>query len=314
MFAGLVRAENGSPKISVRPFVNLNRTFLALVGVLALAAFARAIFFAGFFGSDDLRYALRGTELTLGIWRPSELVGELRYGINIPIALFIRLFGTNDLAFSGWSLFCSMAEVALVFGVAHYVWGLRAAVLGGTVIALAPIHVILGSSPLADAPLAFLFSVALVSFFFAEQSGKRWLYIVTGIAVGFSWWVKPVAAVPFAVTFAVYALVWRVWRRSWLLIFVAGGCVIGLELAMFWAKFGDPLYAINAMRSGLNANYIGIQSDPLWGSTSPFFYFRQMFLDGRDMWLAPYLALAGLLLLAREELRRDERRFGSRYV
>ena len=74
-------------------------------------------------------------------------------------------------SFTGWSLVCSMAEVALVFAIANYVWGLRAAILSGTVIALTPIHVILGSSPLADAPLAFFFSLALVSSFLAEQSG-----------------------------------------------------------------------------------------------------------------------------------------------
>jgi Dolichyl-phosphate-mannose-protein mannosyltransferase len=290
------------------------RPILWLFGILALAAFARAIFFAGFFGSDDIGYATRGAEIASGIWRPSQAVGELRYGINIPISVFVRVLGTGDIAFSAWSLVCSLAEIGLVFVVAREVWGVKAAVLSGVVMALAPIHIILGSSPLADAPLAFLFSLALTSFFFAERSGKRWLYVITGVAAGLSWWVKPHAAAPFVMVFAVYALVWRAWRREWLLVILAGACVVGLELAMFWAKFGDPLYAIKAMRSGLSANYIDTKAEPLWGSTSLFFYFRQMFLDGRDMWIAPYLAVAGLLLLARTRLRDHKIDFGSGYV
>jgi hypothetical protein len=290
------------------------RPILCLFGILALAAFARAIFFAGFFGSDDIGYATRGAEIASGIWRPSQAVGELRYGINIPISVFVRVFGTSDITFSAWSLVCSLAEIGLVFVVAREVWGVKAAVLSGVVMALAPIHIILGSSPLADAPLAFLFSLALTSFFFAERSGKRWLYVITGVAAGLSWSVKPHAAAPFFMVFAVYAVVWRAWRREWLLVIVAGACVVALELAMFSAKFGDPLYAIKAMRSGLSSNYIDTKAEPLWGSSSLFFYFRQMFLDGRDMWIAPYLAAVGLLLLARTRLRDHKIDFGSGYI
>ena len=145
-------------------------------------------------------------------------------------------------------------------------------------------------------------------------SGKRWLYVLAGVVAGFSWWVKPHAAAPFVIVFAVYALVWRVWRREWLLVIVAGASVVCLELTMFWAKFGDPLYAIKAMRSGLSANYIDIKAEPLWGTTSLMFYFRQMFLDGRDMWIAPYLTVAGLFLLARARLHDHKIDFGSGYV
>jgi len=39
-----------------------------------------------------------------------------------------------------------------------------------------------------------------------------------------------------------------------------------------------------------------------------------MFLDGRDMWVVPYLGLAGLLLMVREEIRGRHLDFGSRFV
>jgi len=86
-----------------------------------------------------------------------------------------------------------------------------------------------------------------------------------------------------------------------------------LELAMFWAKFGDPLFAIKAVLSGINRHYVQALAIR-WGSDSPWFYFRQMFLDGRDMWLVPYFALAGLLLLARERFRGNAMHPGSHFI
>lgn len=288
------------------------RTVVSFLGVLALAISARVLFSPGFTGTDDVVYAIRGAEIASGIWRPSYDVGELRYGVNLPISFFIRFFGATPFGFNAWSLLCSIAEVSLVFWLASYIWGLRAAILSGLIIALTPIHVILGGVPLADAPLAFLFSLALVSFFYAERAGKTWLYVLAGAAAGFAWWVKPVAAIPFALIFVVYALVWRVWRREWLLVIAVGAGVVALELTMLWIKFGDPFYSINASRIGLSRTHM--QSDLLWGSRSPLFYFQQMFLDGRDMWITPHLALGGLLFISHDQWRRGKVNFGSSYV
>jgi len=55
------------------------------------------------------------------------------------------------------------------------------------------------------------------------------------------------------------------------------------------AKFGDPLYAIKANFSGVNRYFVN--NDAPWGDHNPWFYFDQMFHDGRDMWIVPYLAV-----------------------
>ena len=281
---------------STAPIEFTKHHFALLIGVLLLAAGARVLFLPGFAGGDDVMYAHRATEIALGIWRWSDYFGELRYGINLPISFFVSIFGANLVGFVAWSFICSLAEIALVFVIAHYIWGLKAAVLAGFLIALTPIHINLGSSALGDAPLAFLFTLALVSFFFAERSSAKWLYFVTGVAVGFSWWIKPIAAVPFALTFAVYAVIWRLWRREWILAILGGGLTVCLELVMLWSQFGDPFHSIKANFSGVSHYFI--QSNAPWGSHSPWFYFRQMFLDGRTMWIVPHFALVGLLFFA----------------
>src|SRR5262249_19008668 len=160
---------------------------------------------------------------------------------------FVSVFGTSGLALSGWSLVCSLIEVGLVFTFAHSVWGRKEAIVTAVLMAIAPLHVTRAARTLADAPLAALFSLAFVSFFFAERRRPPALYIVAGLAAGFSWWVKSQAAIPFFLALMLYALVWRRWRLEWLLTIGACGCAIALEFTLFWAKFGDPLFAIKAM-------------------------------------------------------------------
>src|SRR5206468_1666822 len=67
-------------------------------------------------------------------------------------------------------------------------------------------------------------------------------------------------------------------------------------------------YAIRLILDGVDRNYI--QSDSPWGSSAPSFYFRQMFLDGRDMWILPHAAVLGLALLTIGWIRRG--RFETR--
>ena len=286
----------------------------SLFVILVLAAIVRILFSPGFTGSDDVIYAIRGTEIASGIWRPTDYFGELRFGINIPIAFFVKILGANLVGFVAWSFVSSLAEIALVFVTALSVWGVRTAVLAGVLVALTPIHVGLGSCALADAPLAFLFTLAVVAFFFAERSRAKWLYFATGAAIGFSWWIKPIAAVPFALIFVIYALIYWRWRREWILVFLGGIFAVAIEFAVLWIQFGDPLYTIKANLAGVNHYFV--KSDAPWGSHSPWYYFRQMFLDGRDMWIVPFLAIGGLFLVVRGETKRgiENAASGSRYI
>jgi 4-amino-4-deoxy-L-arabinose transferase-like glycosyltransferase len=271
--------------------------WLWLAAVVGLAVVVQLLFAPGRYGTDDVLYALRGAEISSGIWRPGQNVGEIRYGVSQPIAASIRMLGRNEAALIGWSFLCAVAEVAVVYVVARKAWGTKAAVLSAMLLAMAPLHVILGDLSLADAPLAFFFTVAMASFFHAEQQRSRWAYVVAGIALGLSWWIKPHAMVPFTFVFAAYALVYRTWRREWLLVALAAGAMLAIELLMFRLKFGDALFGLHVLLGGFNRSYVA--SDSMWGSSSPWFYFRQMFVDGRDLWLLPLLAVGGLWMLTR---------------
>lgn len=266
-----------------------------LTAVLLMAAAARLLFFSGLAGSDETVYSLRGLETARGLIIPSTDVGDLRYGVNLPIAGFLHLFGFNMVGLHAWAMLCSLGEIGLVFVLANRLWGLPPAIFSAVLLAVAPMHVHAAGRALADAPLAFFITLAFFSFFIAERQGARWLYALAGAAIGFSWWIKPPVIV-FGFIFLVYAILRRRWNTAWILVAVSAAVMILLEWGLFNLLFGDPWFAIHVVVDKLQTNFI--RQDAPWGDHAAFFYFKNMFLDGRDMAAMPLFALFGLLALA----------------
>jgi hypothetical protein len=146
-------------------------------------------------------------------------------------------------------------------------------------------------------PVASRCAAATRAWATSERSGAKLSYVVAGAAAGFAWWIKPNAAVPFALVFVGYALWRRTWRREWNLVVAAAMLVAGAELLMYWVVFNDPLFGLSVLLKTFRKTYV--VSDLTWQSNSPWFYFRQFFIDGREAWLLPYFALSGMWLLAR---------------
>ena len=268
------------------------------VGMAAFALVVRLLLLPGFGGTDDVIYALRGTEIAQGIWRPGAHIGELRYGINLPIALFAALFGTSTLSLTGWSLLSSVAEVGLVAWFAARLWGSRAGLAAGFVLAVTPLHIELGGRTLADAPLAMFTTLAFIAFAIAERNRSKLGYLVSGLACGACWWIKPTVAVPLYLAMALYVAVVRRLDVRWLYTVLGCAVMIAAELVFLSAISNNPFSTLKALLPfvGDHRQYRG---DPMWGSNSPWFYFRRMFVDGRDMWLVPFVAAGGAAVLAR---------------
>ena len=177
-------------------------------------------------------------------------------------------------------------------------------------LAVTPLHVILGSLSLADAPLAFFFTAAMAIFFHAEQSRSKWAYVGAGVALGLSWWIKPHAMVPFTLVFAAYAPAWRTWRREWILLVGAAGAMVAMEFLMFRVKFGDALFGFKVLLGGFSQSYVA--SDSHWGRASA------VVLLSADVcrWpgsLAPSVAgVGGLWMLARSRFQARDAEWSRR--
>src|SRR3989304_863494 len=90
------------PTISFIPPWSKSDT-LALFVLLTISVLLRVVFFTGFFGSDEVTYVGVASEIARGEWGAHYYVGSNRYGVNLPFAAFLAIFGMHEWAASLWA-------------------------------------------------------------------------------------------------------------------------------------------------------------------------------------------------------------------
>ncbi|RTL32190.1 MAG: hypothetical protein EKK49_11185 [Rhodocyclaceae bacterium] len=286
---------------------------LTIAAILTFAVVQRLLLMPGLGGTDDVLYSLRGLEISHGDWRYSTDPGDLRFGIVLPIALLSHLLGNSDIALTAWSLICSLLEITAVTILAGRYWGHRGAILAGLLVSLTPMHVALAGRPLADAPFAAFITLAFTGLFLAEKDHSRPMAVLSGVALGMCWCIKPTATIPLIAIFLVSIAWFRRLFYGWWLIALAFICIVSLEWLLLWNIYGDPLHTLRVLLPFLRTHqeYTG---DPFWGYGTPAFYFQMMFRDMRDLWLLPHIAMAGLAFLVIRRQAENTRGDFGRYV
>jgi 4-amino-4-deoxy-L-arabinose transferase-like glycosyltransferase len=269
----------------------LRRETWILLGLLVLALLLRMTFFTGFMGSDEVVYTAGAIDFLNGEVAASNYIGLLRYGVNLPVAFFIWLFGPSVAAAGAWAMLCGILEVGLVYGTARALWGLRAAVLSALVLAFLPLHINLSGRLLADTPLAAAITASFYCFLLGNKRDSSWWFFCCGLAVGAVFWIKQ-AAIIYIIAFPIFAAVMRTfnWKWAWgaaaALLMLFANCAV-----MYWLQ-GDPWQAFKVSVQGAQAYGTWTIDD------SPWAYFRYLLLDIRHTWLLAYLAIAGVAIAA----------------
>lgn len=265
----------------------------SLLAVVVFAAALRALFYPGFFGSDEVTYTESAFKLLHGDWTVSSYVGANRYGVNLPVAAFGALFGQNEFAAALYSLLCSLGEVALVTYYGARMFGSRAGVLAGTLLASLPIHVHFAGRMMADAPMALAITASMLLFYDGETRGGRWRYFVAGVAAGIAFWIKPIIVFYLGVL-VLYPLLFRRFRWEW------GWMVAGFVVAvlvhnlLLWHLTGRFWFIIETIRERQTSGYLaeGAQAGTI--ADAPGFYLEYLFVKVFHTWLLGYLAVAAL--------------------
>ena len=78
--------DNGSARWALRDYASL-------LLVMAVAVALRTAFHAGMLSPDDLTYVDRAVRILNGDWSVTTYVGGLRYGVNLPMALSMKILG-----------------------------------------------------------------------------------------------------------------------------------------------------------------------------------------------------------------------------
>lgn len=271
--------------------------WLSFFTVLGFALLVRLVLFNGPFGSDDVVYYVRSAEIADGIWSSANYNGALRYGFNIPAGILMYFFGKSYFAANLWPLFCSLAEVAIVYRFAKKYWNERAALFSGLLIASVPLHIGVSTRLHTDPVVSAMLTAAFVLLYAAHRSGRNSLYLWSGLALGAVFWTKELAAITF-IAFLAFPLLWRRLDKGWFVL--AGGALAMLLLHFLLMQYlsGDPFHLFRVVLSMVNSVFI----EGSTGEDGPFYYFKYLFLDLRHTGLLGFFSLLSIIFI----------RFGSR--
>ncbi len=288
--------------------------WLSLAAVLALAIVLRLLFYTGFFGSDEVTYVGTAVNIASGDWRASNYIGATRYGMNLPVAFFIYIFGVSEASANLWSFLCSIGEVALVFIIARWFWSTRAAIISAGLLALLPLHVHFAGRMMADPPLAFFLTLSVALLLCAACSKRPVTYIAAGLAWGGVYWVKESVALLYLPVFVFLGVILNRFDGRGLWLFVGIGMAVAANCLLMYFVAGNPMHIFAVMKATVT-DYAAGGFDSAMLSTSPWYYLRYLFLDIRHTFLLGFLALAGIVLYTRRFFMRDKQpSFGIRFV
>ncbi len=288
--------------------------WLSLAAVLALAIVLRLLFYTGFFGSDEVTYVGTAVNIASGDWRASNYIGATRYGMNLPVAFFIYIFGLSEASANLWPFLCSIGEVALVFIVARWFWSARVAIISAGLLALLPLHVHFAGRMMADPPLAFFLTLSVVLLLCAACSKRPVTYIAAGLAWGGVYWVKESVALLYLPVFVFLGVILNRFNGRGLWLFAGIGIAVAANCLLMYFVAGNPMH-IFAIMNATVSNYATGGFDSAMLSTSPWYYLRYLFLDIRHTFLLGFLALAGIVLYTQRYIVHDKQsNFGIQFV
>lgn len=279
-----------------------------LAFVLAMAIAMRTLFYTGFFGSDEMVYVQTAVNIASGDWQASDYIGATRYGMNLPVALSIHLLGLSEGSANLWPFLCSIGEIAIIFVIARWLWNTRVAVLSASLLALLPLHVHFAGRMMADPPLAFFLTLSVALLLRATQSRSVVIALAAGLAWGGVFWTKESVALLYLPIFLTLGFYLLRFNGRWPWIFTGMGLALAANGVLMAYVAGSPMHAFEVMKDAV----VKIAGMPL--NTSPWFYFRYLFMDIRHTFLLGYLAAAAMLLYGMHFLRTKQVNPGPQFV
>jgi len=266
----------------------------ALWLILLLALVVRIITYNGIFGSDDLVYLERASQLARNEWLSANYNGALRYGFNLPTAVFIAIFGTSPFVANLWPLLCSLVEIGAVFIFTNAVMNFRAGVFASLLLATTPLHMAVATRIHADPVVSMFITVSFVLLYFGAQQRQRTFLFLAGCTIGGIFWTKELAAVTW---FAFLPMLW-LFRGQWRnCLYVIAGTVFMMLLhgLLMYVIASDPLHLVKVVTGAVNRNFIN--GGPV--NDGAAYYLRYLFIDVRHIGALAYLALAAVVLVPR---------------
>jgi hypothetical protein len=296
-----------------KPAVLTGVDWMLLAMLLVGAAAIRALFYTGFFGSDEVTYVDAAMSAVNGVWPNSTYIGAIRLGVNLPIAAAIAIFGPSVAAVSSWAFLCSVLEVGVVYWFGHRAMGRPLAVVASLLLAVLPLHVHLAGRIMADPPLALFITTTFVVLFEAQQRQSNRLYLLAGLCAGLTFWIKE-AALIFVGVPVLWAVLHRDALRGWTWFFGGLLALVAGNFAAMWLLSGDPLHLVGAVGASVGRyETLAAQGNADY-SRAALYYPDYLFVRIWHTWLLGYFAVLGIAIAALRIRRNAPEATALRYL
>jgi 4-amino-4-deoxy-L-arabinose transferase-like glycosyltransferase len=234
---------------------------------IALLSLLFVIFFSirpvGFFGAgyDDARYAQAALNWLHAFPYLGNVHWDLRHPFNLLIAGAFHLFGVSQEVLAAT---CYVTDFLLV--IASYLCirialGREVAFLSSLFWLSVPSFAVGGVSV---EPLELFFCIlSFWAFFAAGRTGQRRWLLISGLCLGLGWEVRETAAfliLLYALSFLFFPIIPR---KDYLLLALAAGLPVGLELGWYYVSTGDFFY-----RFHIDSDHIHVSSAHMVGKVS----------------------------------------------
>ncbi len=160
---------------------------LAVVLVNALYyAFSRYEGISGY--GDDPTYLYLASTLVHGNFMISPgFIFSVRLTEAYAIAIIYYLFGISTLTSTLWNIISYIGIIIVTFYLAKFVYNEKAGVIAAFLVSIFPLVTKYAVTVGEDIPLAFLASLAILLFLYAERDNRRWMYFFSGMLLVLVW-------------------------------------------------------------------------------------------------------------------------------
>lgn len=237
-------------------FLENKGQLILFIFILIFSLFFRIVFYSGAFGSDDEEYVASALRVLHGDWHVSSYIGDLRYGMNIGNAIFLYIFGVNEISINILGFASSLLEIAIVWIFVNKYLNFKVAMYTAFLMAISPLHVHYAGRIYADPFLSVCMTTSFLLCLHAAFSKRYIYYFLSGILAGLTFFIKE-GVIFYIVLFIPIFIYLRAPIMGYVYFAVGGFLMLFLNLVLFYIIANDPFYIFQIVRRTVDSVYIG---------------------------------------------------------